>query len=181
MTSSLVGLASHGINASYRKSPHGITITRSPLDIVIVTVALLGLIAAILYYQGSDQIRLILDGDFDGDRLYVVISGAFLLVLWVLFIRANLLRRPVAAISVFDRSISYSNPGYNKIRIEASSIEYICVSEHNVIGRQFYYAVTVRKRDGNAINIATNTNPDKMAALANEVATVLSVEVRDSR
>jgi len=181
ITNSFAGLAGIGIGARVRRTRDGLVITRSRLDIAMVVIGLLGFGLAPLYFIGADGIRLILAGDFDGERALAAISPILMCLLAILFIRTSVLRRPVARVSRQSRSIDYRYAGYGSQHIDAKEINGIRVLERSgmsrpdTLAREIYYAVNLRLSDGNDVDIATLRSEARAQRLAGDVGEILGI------
>jgi len=176
-TTSFGGLAAEGVNARFEITQNSIVIRRSFWELGFISLILLAFAIGPLFVLGSEELRLLMTGDFGGDRWFLLIYEPFVLFVLILFIRSNLTHRPKAIVTREDRTIRYIHPGYDKSQIHANDIVNIEVVKkrkiHNKISH--YCAVTVLLQDGNSIAIATHFDVEKMNELALHVSTLLSV------
>lgn len=181
-TTGFGGLAGVGISVRFRRVPQGIEITRAPWQMFVGLLALLGFLIAPMYFIGSDGIRLLLSGDFGGDRWFVALVAPILIFIAGLFIRSTFTRRPVALISRDSRTIHYDHPGYDQQNIAARDIESIGVTEVSAmgrgdLGRNVPNAITVRLKHGIEVNIATHKNRALVVEMCAAIADLLAVKV----
>jgi len=184
-TASFGGLAAAGVNARFKTTPDGLAITRSFGDLIIVSVVLIGFAVGPLFALGSEELELLMKGDFGGERWFLLIFEPFILLVSVLFIRSNIARRPKATVTRNDGYIRYTHPGYDNAQIQASEIEHIYVGEKRMSSAdeghsKRYSTAAVRLRDGNAIAIASNARKAKMQELAQHISAVLSVPLNST-